>query len=89
MATRTRVNTVTCPECRTEIYSRARHDFRTCGCRFTTFVDGGFDYFRHGGTNLDRLVCCVRYVNATRTQLYADWNLGKNVFGIIGKKGQK
>jgi hypothetical protein len=85
---KTRVITVICPKCGVEMYSRARHDARMCRCG--TMIDGGFDY-RHyawpeGYHFLDTR---VRYVNATRKQLYDDWSRGTNRFGIIKPKGEK
>ncbi len=83
---RTRVFTVTCPQCHIEAYSRARHDFRLCGCPAQTMVDGGFDYLRCGGKDITKLVKRIRYVNATRHELYDDWSHMRNKFGLI-KKG--
>lgn len=83
---RTRVQTVTCPGCKLEMYSRARHDYRLCGCDFQTMVDGGFDYLRCGGKSLDALIHKVRYVNATKYDLYQDWNKSLNKFGVIKEK---
>lgn len=78
---RTRVFTVTCPDCKAEMYSRARHDFHGCFCG--TFVDGGFDYVRYGGKDLNSIVKRTRYVKATRQELYDDWNNRKDQFGFI------
>jgi len=35
--------------------SRYRHDFKSCGCENGTFVDGGSDYLRVGGKDLDKI----------------------------------
>lgn len=85
---KTRVWTIICPQCKVELYSRARHDFRHCGCSFGTFVDGGFSgYIRYGGKNLEALRNSFhyRYVNATKRELYDDWNERKNKYGVINK----
>jgi hypothetical protein len=83
---RTRVWTVTCPKCGVEMYSRARHDARSC--MDGTMVDGGFDYLHYGWPRgYDRLRIRTRYVNATRRQLYDDWNRGIDRFGSIARKG--
>lgn len=79
---RTRVSTVTCPKCQVEIYSRARHDFHACYCG-ETMVDGGFDYMRYLAKDLSTVVRKVRYVNATRQELYDDWNSQSDKFGFI------
>lgn len=87
--TRTRVTTVTCLKCGAEMYSRARHDFHGCKCGI--YVDGGFDYLRYGGwsNGNEKPTTRVRYVNATRRELYDDWNTRADKFGFIGKKGIK
>lgn len=79
---RTRVRTATCPKCNIEMYSRARHDYH--GCKCGTFVDGGFDYLRYGGPNGHYSPKIrIRYVKATRWELYQDWNTSSNKFGFI------
>lgn len=85
---RTRVWTITCPACGIEMYSRAPHDCRTCKCG--TMIDGGFSgYIRLGWPNgFKPPKAKIRYVNASREQLYRDWLCCYNKFGIIaGKKG--
>jgi ribosomal protein S27E len=79
---RTRVCTVTCGKCGDEIFSRARHDFRSCKCG-KTFIDGGFDYVKGGFDPDVGFSQGVRYVNATRAELYQDWNTQKDKFGKI------
>jgi hypothetical protein len=66
------------------MYSRARHDYRACKCG--TMIDGGFDYFRCGWPNgFAKPAARARYVNATRRELYDDWNKQRNKFGVIRK----
>lgn len=79
---KTRVTTVTCPKCNDEIYSRAHHDYHTCLCG-QTMVDGGFDYLRYGGADLSKIKQRIRYVSASREELYRDWNERKDIFGSI------
>jgi hypothetical protein len=43
-------NSAYCVLCETHIYSTYRHDFVSCGCG-NIFVDGGYDYARHGFDN--------------------------------------
>lgn len=79
---RTRVTTITCPQCKSEMYSRSRHDFHGCACG--TFIDGGFDYIRYGWPNgYDRPKARYRYVNATRAELANDWNKAIDKYGFI------
>ena len=79
---RTRVAAVTCNGCGDEIYSRARHDFRSCKCG-KTHIDGGFDYVKAGFDPSVGFSQRIRYVDATRAELYQDWNLQKDKFGKI------
>ena len=81
---RIRVITVTCPVCTSEMYSRARYDYHGCQCG--TFVDGGFDYCRFGWPNgTTKPKQRIRYVGATRRELYEDWRTESNIFGFIGE----
>ena len=74
------VTCITCPICKETIYSRARHDFRHCKCG-DTFIDGGFDYARYGSEGVP--ILSNKDVNATKRELYDDWNTGTDKFGKI------
>lgn len=81
---KTRVTTVTCPDCKDEIFSRAHHDYHLCKCG-ATMIDGGFDYLRYGwGPKSPKPLIRRRFVNATRQQLFDDWNKRIDKFGHIG-----
>ena len=75
------VASVTCPKCGDRIFSRARHDYRTCTCKETA-IDGGFDYVKLTFTKEPPKVKRMR-VYATRQELYDDWNRRKDKFGLI------
>jgi len=47
------LNRVQCRECGEMLTSYHRHDYKTCGCTNETMVDGGNEYQRYGGLNLD------------------------------------
>ena len=47
------LNRVQCKSCGDVLTSYNRHDYKTCGCENETMVDGGTDYQRYGGKNLD------------------------------------
>jgi hypothetical protein len=47
------LNRVQCRECGEVLTSYHRHDYKTCGCTNETMVDGGNEYQRYGGLNLD------------------------------------
>ena len=79
------VITLQCPKCKDRIYSRARHDFRTCTCGLI-FVDGGFDYVRAGFMKATKLPFPTHYrmyIKALKKELYDDWNESIDKYGII------
>ena len=45
-----RIKGVQCGACGDRIFSWSVHDFRECSCK-KTFVDGGREYLRYGGTD--------------------------------------
>lgn len=47
------LNRVQCKSCGEVLTSYNRHDYKTCGCENETMVDGGNDYQRYGGKDLD------------------------------------
>lgn len=80
------VSVIQCPECKEKIYSRTRHDFHWCHCGKVA-IDGGFDYLKitgipvmsePGKIKVDRIE-----INATKQELYEDWNSRKNNYGWI------
>ena len=75
------VNGLVCPTCKSFIFSRARHDFRSCVCG-NILVDGGFDYMRAGSKGAVP-VSERRQVKATRKQLYDDWNKHTDLYGLV------
>ena len=74
-----KVHACKCPICKDVVYSRARHDFRSCSCG-NMFVDGGFDYFRCA---YDKGVGAPFEieVDATEQELFDDWNIGADKYG--------
>lgn len=46
---------IQCKECGAILISRSRHDFVQCRCDQNSFVDGGDDYMRTGGKNMDKV----------------------------------
>lgn len=49
-----KVAAIKCPKCGDVVWSRSRHDFRNCKCG-RNFIDGGRDYTRIGGDDLENL----------------------------------
>ena len=46
---------VLCTQCHNILYSLDRHHYHKCGCSNETMVDGGRDYLRFGGKDLDKV----------------------------------
>ena len=47
------LNRVQCKSCGQVLTSYHRHDYKTCGCENETMIDGGNDYQRYGGKDLN------------------------------------
>lgn len=77
------VASLTCPSCNNVIFSRARHDYRSCSCGEIA-VDGGFDYLKVSFKKEQPKSKRIR-VYATRQELYDDWNKSIDKFGLIKK----
>lgn len=45
-----------CLKCRTLLESKTRHDFAACGCENQSFIDGGSDYLRMGGVDVNAIL---------------------------------
>lgn len=77
------VNAIKCPKCQDVIYSRAHHDFHSCTCQSIT-VDGGFEYVHYSwDPQMKRPKIFKKRIYATKQELYNDWNLMKDNFGLI------
>ena len=50
---------IKCLECGVKLHSLYRHDFKQCECEQGSFIDGGFDYARYGGEDMDKVVFLV------------------------------
>lgn len=78
-----KVTGVTCNNCKQVIYSRAHHDYRHCKCGHTS-VDGGFEYIRYGWeTETGKPEQVEIEVDATKKELYDDWNRSIDKYGRI------
>lgn len=49
-------NAVTCVDCLDTLVSYHRHDYKVCQCENQTMVDGGLDYIRYGGKDMNKVV---------------------------------
>lgn len=77
-----KVIAIKCESCGDIIYSRTRHDMRYCSCK-SVAIDGGQDYTKISfKTKLPPKSFEIE-VDATKEQLYNDWNSRKDKFGRI------
>ena len=77
------VSSITCPKCKSTIFSRARHDFRYCVCGDIA-IDGGFDYVKISFKDVIPTSKRLR-IYATRQELFDDWNRRMDKYGLIKK----
>lgn len=79
-----KIYAIKCLDCGDTVYSRARHDFRSCSCG-NVFIDGGFDYTWIGvkGPYEHKEI----EIATTKEILYDDWATGKDKFGLIRSGG--
>jgi len=79
----TQVTAIKCPKCGDVIFSRARHDCHSCSCG-TISIDGGFDYTRVlFSPGIEPPKPFNLEVEQTREEIYLDWNLSIDKFGVI------
>lgn len=61
-------NSVKCLVCGTVLESKHRHNFVSCGCYNQTFTDGGNEYLRFGGKDLDLIENLCEYRTLTQKE---------------------
>lgn len=74
-------NAVKCMECGEVLVSYHGHDYKTCKCPQETMVDGGVNYARYGGVDLDKIEHLHVYLDEDfmKVREYAHWgNRGKD-----------
>lgn len=79
-----KITGIRCPACNCVVYSRARHDYRSCPCGSVS-VDGGFDYLKV--SHKENIGQCepieIELGDVSENDLYQDWNINKNQYGLI------
>lgn len=76
------VNAIRCEECGYTIFSRARHDFRSCECGKVS-IDGGLDYTKINFKTKTPPEPFPLEINVTPKKLYEDWDKDINKYGLI------
>jgi len=79
-----KVNFVICPKCLNLIYSRVRHDFRTCECG-AVGIDGGQEYTKimADEKTLAKTITGMIDIAHNSQELYRDWNQELDALGIV------
>ena len=75
-----RITAAQCPNCGDILFSRARHDFRTCTCGDTS-VDGGRSYLHLSYKVLPDMF--ELEIPQTQAELHEDYNTRADRFGLI------
>lgn len=77
-------NSVLCLGCGAVLVSHHRHDYKTCDCENKTMVDGGNEYLRYGGVDMNKVVSTPVYLDEPfeKVRHYAKR-------GARGKKGDQ
>lgn len=84
-----KIQAVKCINCGDIIFSRCRHDFKSCFCGKIS-VDGGFDYCKISAEDLNQLLRMEVDLPLTKQELYDDWNCPylKNYGNLIERRYQ-
>jgi hypothetical protein len=82
------VSAIKCPKCKDTVYSRVRHDLRSCSCGYC-WIDGGHINTKagYGIENPDESFEFT-HIDTTSNlgELFKDWNEGIDKLGIIKEK---
>ena len=77
------VSAIKCDKCNDIVFSRARHDCRSCSCD-DVFIDGGRDYKRvgfHGNIGPEPILLKINGFDSK--DLYEDWAKAYDKMGLI------
>lgn len=75
-----KVSAIKCNKCGDTVYSRARHDFRSCTCEAVA-IDGGRDYTKVSGSEFTFVELDLGDITAS--DIYNDWNKRIDKLGLI------
>lgn len=80
-----KVTAIKCPKCKDTVYSRARHDYRSCTCGSVSIDGGQEDYIRVSGANRTFELDLGHKIS--KQDIYDDWNKSIDKLGLV--KGKK
>lgn len=82
-----KVTVIVCSNCKEQVFSRTRHDYRFCSCG-SVGIDGGRSYTKISW-DTSKLANQPEIkeitIKQTNEQLYKDWNTQTNKYGIINE----
>lgn len=79
---KTKVPAIKCRNCGDTVFSRARHDFRSCSCGKVS-IDGGFSGYTKVCGNADDFEYTSVTLDKSEADLFSDWNKRVDKYGII------
>ena len=71
------INLAVCKACGEILHSKSVHDMVVCKCPNHSAVDGGQDYNKRSGKNLDLILECISMAEARRASAYIHASKGK------------
>lgn len=80
-------NAVRCLSCNAILKSLSVHDYQQCDCQNKTMIDGGLDYIRYGGLEMNNLELLTLYDNSEDNEMVS--NLLWGTYGIDGNQPLK
>lgn len=80
-------NSVTCLQCGEVLVSKHVHDYQVCSCPQATMCDGGLEYGRFGGKDLNLVQTNYLYSDAPHEQIREKISRGSR--GKSGREGLK
>jgi DNA-directed RNA polymerase subunit RPC12/RpoP len=78
------VTATQCPKCKDIIFSRVRHDYRSCSCGEVS-IDGGFDYLKLTfSKDVSNLPIVRLWLNGvSKEQIVRDWIFHREEMGVF------
>src|SRR5574344_407202 len=80
-------NAIKCLQCNTVLESKHRHDFQCCGCDNRTTLDGGKEYSRVSGKDLDLIENLCEYKEYIRFEYEKLQQEHKEKQSILNERG--
>jgi lysyl-tRNA synthetase class I len=83
-----KIKAAQCNECGDVIFSRVKHDYRSCTCNCIS-VDGGYEYFKVSHPSGVIFKEIEIELDVSIDDLYDDWDQMHDKFGLIKTKDEE